>query len=121
MAQRIKRLRELFAYGWGYLRQEGFARTWKRGVGFLRRRMKSKRGRYLPTKQVLAAQRAFCATDAVKDWPKISVLVPLFNTPDNYLKELVESPLISSATLTALAPGITSYGTFSCAHLRMSR
>ena len=93
MAQRIKRLRELFAYGWGYLRQEGFARTWKRGVGFLRRRMKSKRGRYLPTKQVLAAQRAFCATDAVKGWPKISVLVPLFNTPDDYLTQLVESLL----------------------------
>ena len=93
MAQRIKRLRELFAYGWGYLRQEGFARTWKRGVGFLRRRMKSKRGRYLPTKQVLAAQRAFCATDEVKNWPKISVLVPLFNTPDDYLTQLVESLL----------------------------
>ncbi len=93
MAQKIKRLRELLAYGWGYLRQEGFARTWKRGVGFLRRRMKSKRGRYLPTRQVLAAQRTFCATDAVKDWPKISVLVPLFNTPDKYLTELVESLL----------------------------
>ena len=94
MSQKLKRLRELFLFGWGYLRQEGLARTWKRGVGFLRRRMKSKRGRYLPSKQVLAAQRAFCADGTgTAGWPKISVLVPLFNTPGKYLDELVGSLL----------------------------
>lgn len=91
MAQKFKRIRELLAYGWGYLRQEGLASTWKRGLGFVRRRLKSKRGRYLPTKQVLAAQRAFCAAPESKSWPKISVLVPLFNTPPKYLTQLLQS------------------------------
>ncbi len=91
MKLKLKRLRELILYGFTYLRQEGFARTWKRGVGFLRRRMKSKRGRYLPTKKVLAAQREFCAGDGAKGWPLISVLVPLFNTPDKLLDELIAS------------------------------
>ena len=93
MAQKLKRLRELLAYGFTYLRQEGLARTWKRGVGFVRRRLKSKRGRYLPTRQVLAAQRQFCADGRAEGWPKISVLVPLFNTPDRFLDELIQSLL----------------------------
>ncbi len=93
MKLKLKRLRELIAYGFGYLQQEGFARTWKRGVGFLRRRLKSKRGRYLPTKKVLAAQRAFCTDENIADWPTISVLVPLFNTPDKLLDELIGSML----------------------------
>ncbi len=93
MKLKLKRLRELVAYGFGYLRQEGFARTWKRGVGFLRRRLKSRRGRYLPTKKVLAAQRAFCTDANIAGWPVISVLVPLFNTPDKLLEELIASLL----------------------------
>jgi len=79
------------AYGVGYLKQEGFAHTWERGVGFLRRRLKSKRGRYLPTKQVLAAQCAFCREGKADSWPKISVLVPLYNTPEKYLSQLIDS------------------------------
>lgn len=93
MSQKIKRLRELFAYGVAYLREEGFARTWRRGLGFVRRRLKSKRGRYLPTKKVLAAQRAFCAGGQAASWPQISVLVPLFNTPAPCLRQLIQSLL----------------------------
>ena len=93
MRQKLKRLRELFGFGLSYLRQEGLAHTWRRGVGFLRRRLKSKRGRYLPTKQVLAAQRAFCQGDGARTWPKISVLTPVFDPPLPFLQELLQSLL----------------------------
>ncbi len=93
MRQKLKRLRELFGFGLSYLRQEGLAHTWRRGVGFLRRRLKSKRGRYLPTKQVLAAQRAFCQGGGARTWPKISVLTPVFDPPLPFLQALLQSLL----------------------------
>ena len=82
-----KRMRELFGYGWSALRQEGFAATFRRAAGFCRRRFGSKKGRFLPPKAVLAAQRA----EDTSAWPVVSICVPLYNTPPRFLHELLDS------------------------------
>ena len=82
-----KRLRELFAYGFSALRTDGFPATARRAAGFFKRRFGTKKGRFLPPKRVLEAQRA---ADASR-WPVISICVPLYNTPPRYLSELLES------------------------------
>lgn len=93
MDQRLKRIRELFRYAVTLTRDEGFFTMAKRGAGFFRRRFLGKRARYLPTKKVLAAQRAAFAGRTAADCglPVISILTPLYNTPEKYLREYLDS------------------------------
>ncbi len=89
MNLKLKRAGELAGFFVQTVRQEGLAPTMKRAAGFARRRLKSRRGRFLPPKEVLEAQRA----EDTSAWPVISICVPLYNTPPAFLKEMVESVL----------------------------
>ena len=90
MNLRLKRLRELVAYGVQLLKEEGLGVVLRRGMGFARRRFFSKSARYLPSRKVLAAQRQ----QAEKlIGPVISICVPLYNTPTGYLNQLLDSVL----------------------------
>lgn len=93
MDQRLKRIRELFRYTVTLTRDEGFFTMLKRGAGFFKRRFLGRRARYLPGKKVLAAQRAEFAGRCAADCglPVISVLTPLYNTPEKYLREYLDS------------------------------
>lgn len=89
MKLKLKRMRELLGFFAKTVREDGLAATCKRAAGFFRRRLKSKKGRFLPPADVLAAQRA--ADTAA--WPTLSICVPLYRTPPAYLKEMVDSVL----------------------------
>ena len=58
-----------------------------RAAGFFRRRLLGKRARYWPSKRALAAQRA-ADTSA---FPLISILTPLYNTPEPFLNAFLDS------------------------------
>ena len=82
MNLKIKRMRELC----GLLCSRRCARmafgpTLKRSAAFLKRRFGSKKGRFLPQKDTLAAQRAL--DYGALGWPAVSICVPLYNTPQN--------------------------------------
>ena len=93
MNVRLKRARELAGYAVQLTRDEGLPTMLKRGAGFVKRRCFGKRARYLPAKKVLEAQRAEMADKTAADCglPTISVLTPLYNTPENYLREFLDS------------------------------
>lgn len=92
MQLKIKRIRELFGYAIVLTKEQGLFGMLKRGVGFVRRRFFGKKARYLPAKATLAAQRAQGATPAyAAQHPTISVLTPLYNTPQKMLRDFLNS------------------------------
>ncbi len=84
---KIKRIKELLAYGLTALKEDGFAQTLRRALGFFKRRFAKKSGRLLPPKKVLEYQRSA----DTKDLPTISICVPLYNTPPKFLREFINS------------------------------
>ena len=93
MNVRLKRARELAGYAVQLTKDEGLGTMLARGAGFVRRRCFGKKARYLPAKKVLEAQRAEMAGKTAADCglPTISVLTPLYNTPEKYLREFLDS------------------------------
>ena len=93
MNLRLKRAKELAGYAVQLTRDEGLGTMMARGAGFVKRRFFGKKARYLPAKKVLEAQRAEMAGKTLEDCglPTISVLTPLYNTPENYLREFLDS------------------------------
>ena len=93
MNVRLKRVRELAGYAVQLTKDEGLPTMLKRGAGFVKRRCFGKRARYLPAKKVLEAQRAEMAGKTAADCglPTISILTPLYNTPEKYLREFLDS------------------------------
>ena len=93
MNVRLKRAKELAGYAVQLTKEEGLPTMVKRGAGFVRRRCFGKKARYLPAKKVLEAQRAEMAGKTAADCglPTISVLTPLYNTPEKYLREFLDS------------------------------
>ena len=89
MSLQTKRIKELFGYAGALLKDQGPVTMLRRGAGFFKRRFFGRRARYLPAKKVLAAQRA--EDGASKDLPVISILTPLYNTPEGYLKDFLDS------------------------------
>ena len=87
MGLKWKRVRELAAFFFAEVKKEGLGATLRRVAGFLRRRFASKKGRFLPPGRVLDLQRA----QDFSGWPTLSLLVPLFNTPQPVLSALLES------------------------------
>ena len=55
MNLKIKRMRELAGFFAQTVRTDGFGPTLKRSAAFLKRRFGSKKGRFLPQKETLAA------------------------------------------------------------------
>ncbi|MFI3168406.1 MAG: glycosyltransferase family 2 protein [Faecalibacterium sp.] len=92
MHLKIKRIRELFGYAIALTKEQGLFGMLGRGAGFFRRRFFGKKARYLPTKQVLAAQRDETAAEGyAAQYPVISVLTPLYNTPPKMLRDFLDS------------------------------
>ena len=93
MNVRLKRARELAGYAVQLTKDEGLPTMLKRGAGFVKRRCFGKRARYLPAKKVLEALRAEMAGKTAADCglPTISILTPLYNTPEKYLREFLDS------------------------------
>lgn len=99
MNVKLKRIRELAGYAVQLTRDQGFGTMLVRGCGFVKRRCFGKRARYLPAKKVLEAQRAEYAGRTAEDCglPQISILTPLYNTPEKYLREFLDSFLAQTA------------------------
>ena len=93
MNVRLKRAKELMGYAVQLTKDEGLPTMVKRGAGFVRRRFFGKRARYLPGKKVLEAQAAEMVGKTAENCglPTISILTPLYNTPENYLREFLGS------------------------------
>ena len=93
MNVRLKRAKELVGYAVQLTKDEGLPTMVKRGAGFVKRRCFGRRARYLPAKKVLEAQRAEMTGKTAADCglPTISVLTPLYNTPEKYLREFLDS------------------------------
>lgn len=90
---KIKRFKELVALFFTYLKEEGFAGTMKRATGFFKRRMKAKKGRFLPPKETLEMQKSYVPAFENKT---ISVVTALYNTDRTFLKEYIDSFLNQS-------------------------
>ena len=90
MSQQTKRIQELFGYARTLTKEQGVGVMVTRAAGFFKRRFFGKRARYLPAKKTLEAQRAEAAQHA-KEWPTISILTPLYNTPPRFLQQFLDS------------------------------
>ena len=84
---RLKRFKELILLFFTMLREDGFRFTFRKMSGFLRRRLRRKKGRFLPARAELERQRR----EDVSSWPKISVCTALYNTDPKFLKEFLNS------------------------------
>lgn len=95
MKLKLKRIKELLGYAWLLLRQQGPGPMLRRAAGFFKRRFFGKKGRYLPKKEILEAQRAWCASSLQRTQalPLISICVPLYNTPEPFLRQFLSSVL----------------------------
>ena len=97
MNVRLKRARELAGYAVQLTKDEGLGTMLARGAGFVRRRCFGKKARYLPAKKVLEAQRAEMAGKNFENCQQncqlstISVLTPLYNTPEVFLRQFLDS------------------------------
>ena len=90
MSLETKRIKELFGYARTLTKEQGVGVMAGRAAGFFKRRFFGKKARYLPAKQTLEAQRADAAQNA-HGWPTISILTPLYNTPPQFLNQLLDS------------------------------
>ncbi len=90
---KIKRFKELVALFFTYIGTEGLTGTVKRAAGFFKRRMKAKKGRFLPPKEALESQKSYVPPFENKT---ISVVTALYNTDKVHLKEYIDSFLNQS-------------------------
>ena len=90
---KIKRFKELVALFFQYVKQEGFSGTVKRATGFFRRRMKRKKGRFLPPQAELEKQKTYVPNSENKT---ISVVTALYNTDKKFLADYIHSFLNQS-------------------------
>ena len=93
MNVRLKRAKELAGYAVQLTRDEGLGTMLARGAGFVKRRCFGKKARYLPGKKVLEAQKAEMAGQNFENcqFSTISVLTPLYNTPEEFLRQFLDS------------------------------
>lgn len=88
MNQQAKRIKELFGYARTLTKEQGIGIMCVRAAGFFKRRFFGKRARYWPSNMALEAQRS---DPAAETFPIISILTPLYNTPQNFLTEFLDS------------------------------
>lgn len=89
MNLKVKRLRELARYTVTVTKEEGVGPMLCRAKGFIKRRFFNKKARYLPEKAILEQQRK--ETQNGWDYDTISILTPLYNTPEGFLREFLDS------------------------------
>ena len=99
MNLRIKRIKELFGYAFRLLREDGLFTMLRRGWGFVRRRLFGKRSRYLPGPKAITAQRTAYEQEKASgvEHPVISICIPLYNTPEHFLTELLSSVIMQTS------------------------
>ncbi|MBR4036237.1 MAG: glycosyltransferase family 2 protein [Oscillospiraceae bacterium] len=85
---KIKRFQEMIALFFTYLKDEGFFGTMQRAMGFFRRRLRAKKGRFLPPAEALEMQKSYVPD---KENKTISVVTALYNTDKTFLKEYIDS------------------------------
>lgn len=90
---KIKRFKELVSLFFTYVSQEGFSGTVKRAAAFFKRRMRAKKGRFLPPARRLESQKNFVPKRENKT---ISVIAALYNTDKTFLRQFVQSFLNQS-------------------------
>ena len=95
MNQQAKRIKELFGYARTLTKEQGIGTMCVRAAGFFKRRFFGKRARYWPSNMALEAQRS---DPAAETFPIISILTPLYNTPQNFLTEFLDSVENQTAT-----------------------
>ena len=88
MNQQAKRIKELFGYARTLTKEQGIGTMCVRAAGFFKRRFFGKRARYWPSNMALEAQRS---DPAAETFPIISILTPLYNTPQNFLTEFLDN------------------------------
>lgn len=88
MNQQAKRIKELFGYARTLTKEQGIGTMCVRAAGFFKWRFFGKRARYWPSNMALEAQRS---DPAAENFPIISILTPLYNTPQNFLTEFLDS------------------------------
>ena len=88
MNQQAKRIKELFGYARTLTKEQGIGTMCVRAAGFFKRRFFGKRARYWPSNMALEAQRS---DPAAETFPIISILTPLYNTPEPFLRALIAS------------------------------
>ena len=91
MNQQAKRIKELFGYARTLTKEQGIGTMCVRAAGFFKRRFFGKRARYWPSNMALESQRS---DPAAETFPIISILTPLYNTPQNFLTEFLDLSLI---------------------------
>ena len=93
MDLRLKRAKELAGYAVQLTKEEGLPAMLRRGAGFVKRRCLGKKARYLPDPKVLEAQKAEMAGKMADTCclPAVSILTPLYNTPEKFLREFLDS------------------------------
>ncbi|MEG2770442.1 MAG: glycosyltransferase, partial [Oscillospiraceae bacterium] len=91
MKLKLKRIKELFALGIEYVKTEGLSSTIKKTFSFFTRRFAVGYGKLLPRKKALEMRRAKVANGECDNSVKISVCIPIYNTPEKYLTELLQS------------------------------
>ncbi|MDL2325197.1 glycosyltransferase family 2 protein [Ruminococcaceae bacterium OttesenSCG-928-A16] len=87
-----KRNKELVAYFGQLVGKEGLGATLGRTWRYVKRRYGSKKGRFLPKKATLAAQRTANTTG----WPVVSICVPVYNVNPHFWQQLLQSVLAQS-------------------------
>ncbi len=87
MKLKLKRIKELFQMFFATVKEDGLLPTLKRAAAFFKRRFGSKKGRFLPSKELLKAQKAV----DTKGLPTVSICVPLYNTPEKFLRAFLNS------------------------------
>ncbi len=90
MSQKLKRIKALIALFFQNMREEGVAFTFKKASKFIKRRTRSRYGRFLPSYEELEDQRETI------DIGLVSLLLPLYNTPQEYLEQLIDSIQLQS-------------------------
>ncbi len=93
MNVRLKRARELAGYAVQLTKDEGLATMLQPGRGLCQAPLLWQKARYLPAKKVLEAQRAKMAGKNLANCQlsTISVLTPLYNTPEEFLRQFLDS------------------------------
>lgn len=84
---RLKRFKELVLLFLKMVREDGPGFTLRKMSGFLRRRLRRKKGRFLPARAELERQRR----EDVTALPRISICTALYNTDPKFLKEFLNS------------------------------
>ncbi len=90
MSQKLLRIKALIGLFFKGLHEEGPAMTMQKLTRFLKRRTRSRYARFIPDHEELVEQREQI------DVGLISLLVPLYNTPERYLEQLCDSIVLQS-------------------------